>query len=369
VRQAEGLPTLATLRVDVGGGYPVWITRGGCSRAGELLASLVPPLLPSGWALVTDERVGPLHATRLRHGLKGWGAPAAEIVVPQRERAKTWHEAGRALRALAATGLERGAAVVCLGGGSVGDVAGFLAGVYLRGVAFLNVPTTLLAAVDASIGGKTAVNLPEGKNLAGVFHQPRAVLTDLDLLETLPPAEWRHGWAEAIKIAITSDPELFELLESRRPAREAAALQLAVERACRAKAAIVSADEREAGPRRILNFGHTLGHAIEAAGGFARWSHGEAVALGISGELELGVRLGVTPPDVAARCRELLRAYGLPVAGSGLGPEELAPFLARDKKNERGETCVLLTLQLGRPILRALSPGDPDLTAAIRSVV
>jgi 3-dehydroquinate synthase len=368
MRQAEGASVVATVRVETARSYPVWITRGGSRRAAELLGALEPPCRPSGWALVSDERVASLHSEGLLAGLEAWGEPVAVIRLPERERAKTWEAAGLALRRLAQAGLERGGVVVSLGGGSVGDVGGFLAGVYARGVELVNVPSTLLAMVDAAIGGKTGVNLPEGKNLVGVFHQPRAVLADLELLATLPESEWRNGWAEAIKIAITSDPELFELLETAEPLTGTAALERAVERACRAKAGIVSVDERESGLRRVLNFGHTVGHAIEAAGGYARWSHGESVALGIACELELGVRLGVTPAAVASRSVALLARYGLPVRGSGFGPDELAPFLRLDKKNERGETGVLLTVQMGNPILRRLAPGDPDLREAIRSV-
>ncbi len=368
MRQAGEVVLLATARVETARPYPVWITRGGSRRAADLLTELDPPLTPSGWALVSDERVSALHGSALRSGLAAWGDPLVVLALPERERAKTWETAGQALRGLAQAGLERGGAVVCLGGGSVGDLGGFLAAVYARGLSFVNVPTTLLAVVDASIGGKTGVNLPEGKNLAGVFHQPRAVLVDLDLLATLPAPEWRNGWAEVIKIAITSDPPLVELLESGAPREDPAALERAVERACRAKAAIVSADEREAEGRKVLNFGHTVGHAIEAAGGYARWSHGESVALGIACELELGVRLGVTPAAVARRATALLESYGLPVRGSGFGPEDLEPFLRRDKKQERGKANVLLTVQMGRPILRRLPPGHPDLREAIRSV-
>lgn len=359
---------MRTVIVETVSSYPVWIERGGARRAGELLESLAPSLAPSGWALVSDARVAALYGELLCGGLARWGSPAATVLMPRGSRAKTWKAVGEGLRALASSGLERGGVVLCLGGGSLMDAGGFLAATYLRGIDHVNVPTTLLAAVDASIGGKTGVDLPEGKNLAGAFHQPRAVIADPDLLSTLPEPEWRNGWAEAIKIAITSDPPLFELLESESPLSEGGPLELALELACRAKAAIVSADEREAGPRRVLNFGHTVGHAIEAAGGFARYSHGESVALGISCALELGVRLGVTPSELAARCRELLRRFGLPTQGSGYGPEALSPFLRRDKKSVHGVVPVVLTMDIGRPILRRLTPEDPALLAAIRSI-
>jgi 3-dehydroquinate synthase len=368
MRQAGGDVTLATVPVETVAPYPVWITRGGLRRAGALGRELAPPLAPSGWALVSDARVAALHAPALLDGLADWGEPVAQVLLPEGEDAKTWDALGGLLRRLAQAGLKRSGAVVTLGGGSIGDAGGLAAALYARGVALVQAPTTLLAMVDASIGGKTGVDLPEGKNLAGAFHQPRAVLVDLTVLDSLPSAEWRNGWAEIIKIAITSDPELFELLERTAPPVSTQVLERAVERACRAKAAIVAADEREAGLRKVLNFGHTVGHAIEAAGGYARWGHGEAVALGIACELDLGVRLGVTPRALAARGIGLLERYGLPVRGAGFGPRELEPFLRRDKKNERGETAVMLTVQMGNPILRRLPPGHPQLREAILAI-
>ena len=181
-----------------------------------------------------------------------WGSPCETVRLPEGEEAKTWEGAGGVLRRLAQAARPRDAVLVALGGGSVGDVAGFVAGTYARGIAFVNVPTTLVAAADASIGGKTGINLPEGKNLAGVFHQPRAVLTDTDLLRTLPAREWRNGWAEIIKIAITSDATLFALLETLAPAPASDVLDVVLERACRAKAEVVSADERDVGVRGVL---------------------------------------------------------------------------------------------------------------------
>ncbi|MFN2431498.1 MAG: 3-dehydroquinate synthase [Gemmatimonadota bacterium] len=359
---------MRTVVVELPRPYPVLIGEAASAALIERLEALHPKVSPSAWALVSDARVEALHGRRLRRSLAAWGAPAATVLLPEREAAKTWEVAGEAVRRLAQADLDRDALVVALGGGSVGDVAGFAAGVFLRGVDLVNVPTTFLACVDASVGGKTGVNLPEAKNLAGVFHQPRAVVVDLAFLATLPESGWRDGWAETVKIAITSDPRLFELLERAGPARDTDLVREVVERACRAKARIVALDEREDGARKVLNFGHTVGHAIEAAGGFVRWSHGEAVALGISCALELGVRLGVTAPAMAERCRGLLRRCGLPVEGSGFAPEDLHPFLARDKKREAGRTVVLLTVDLGRPILRALPPGDADLDAAIRAI-
>lgn len=365
--QAVADVILARVNVGVGDGYPVWITRGGVPRAAELLEALDPPLRPPAWALLTDERVSALHSAALREGLAGWPAPAMVHALPA-DGAKTWDAAGLALRRLAAAGVGRDGALVCLGGGAVGDAGGFVAGTYLRGVDFVNVPTTLLAVVDAAIGGKTGLDLPEGKNLVGVFHQPRAVLADLDLLSTLPAPAWREGWAEVIKIALICDRALVEGLEAWGPEPAGRNLLAAVERAVRAKAAIVAADEREAGPRRILNFGHTVGHALEAAGGYRRWSHGEAVALGMACALELGVRLDVTPPPLAARARALLRRFGLPTEGAGLEPADLGPFLARDKKAREGELVLVLIREIGKPILRRLAPGHPALDAAIRAV-
>ncbi|MBA2565227.1 MAG: 3-dehydroquinate synthase [Gemmatimonadetes bacterium] len=367
LEQADG-PGTRVVTVATAVGYPVLIGRGIAGRAAELLAGRGGLTAPRAWALATDGRVSGLHAATLLRGLDSWGGPAETLLLPERERAKTWDVAGEALRRLAAREIGRDGLLVAFGGGAVGDAAGFVAGTYLRGIGFLNAPTTLLAMVDAAVGGKTGLNLPEGKNLVGVFHQPRAVLADLELLATLPEEEWRNGWAETIKIAITSEPALFRLLEATGPSREHPFVEEAVVRACRAKATIVAADEREAGLRRVLNFGHTAGHAVEAAGHFERFSHGQSVALGISWALELGVRLGVTAPSLAGRCRELLERFGLPVRGAGFPPDELLPFLRRDKKAYGGEVAVVLTVDIGKPILRRLPPADADLREALRSI-
>jgi 3-dehydroquinate synthase len=259
--------------------------------------------------------------------------------------------ASRGWDALLAAGLDRGSTVVALGGGAVGDLAGFVAATYMRGINFVQLPTTLLAQVDASSGGKTAIDHPKAKNLIGVFHQPRLVLADTAVLATLPDREYRSGFAEVIKHGIVLDAAYFADLEaSCGPllAREIDTLTRVVAGSCRLKAHVVESDEQEAALRAVLNYGHTIGHAVEAATGYARWTHGEAVSLGIAAEARLAERLGVGSRETANRQIELLRAVGLPVRDSGAPPSAVLEALGRDKKSREGRVPFVLAPEIGR---------------------
>jgi len=258
--------------------------------------------------------------------------------------------ASRGWDALLAAGLDRGSTVVALGGGAVGDLAGFVAATYMRGVNFVQLPTTLLAQVDASIGGKTAIDHPRAKNLVGAFHQPRLVLVDPAALTTLPEREFRSGLAEVIKHGIVLDADYFADLEKHLVpllARDIETLTRVVAGSCRLKASVVERDEQEAELRAVLNYGHTIGHAVEAVTGYARWTHGEAVSLGIAAEARLAERLGVGSRETTVRQIELLRAVGLPVRDSGAAPLAVLEALGRDKKAREGRVPFVLAPAIG----------------------
>jgi len=271
----------------------------------------------------------------VREALESTGLPVSQTVVPAGEASKSFVELERIVRETIRAGCDRRACLVALGGGVVGDLTGYAAASLLRGVPFVQVPTTLLAMVDASVGGKTGINVPEGKNLVGAFHQPRAVVMDLDTLRTLPRREVRAGWAEIIKTAAIRDTRLLSLIEKEREALLAgdeALLGRVVARCVRIKAAVVEADERESGVRMILNFGHTLAHGIEAAQGYGGLLHGEAVAVGMVFAARLGERLGRTATGTAERLEGTLAAYGLPVGLRGCDTSRILAAMSRDKK-------------------------------------
>jgi shikimate kinase/3-dehydroquinate synthase len=284
---------------------------------------------------ITDEAVGPLYAGRL-------GPLAADLRIPPGEAAKTWDQAGRLLRALAAAGMDHDDHVLAVGGGVVGDVAGFCAATYQRGVAVVQVPTTLVAQVDSAYGGKTGVDLPEGKNYAGAYHQPAAVLADPATLATLPPAELAAGWAEVIKTALIAGGRLWERVRG-----GAAAPDRDLVLACaRTKLAIVAEDERDAGRRQVLNLGHTLGHAIETVTGYTRYRHGEAVALGLLAALTLSGR-----PALRAEVAALLGARGLPTRlDPAVDPDAVLAATQRDKKRRGGRVGYVLVEEPGRVV-------------------
>jgi 3-dehydroquinate synthase len=311
--------------------------------------------------VVADANVAERYLEPLGRGLAARGWARVHLVVPEGEDAKTLHTATVLHRQLATQEAHRDDLVVALGGGSVGDLAGFVAATYMRGVPFLQVPTTLTAQVDAAIGGKTAVNLPEGKNLVGAFHQPVAVLADVATLSTLPDREYRSGLAEVAKYALTLDLELLETLE-RDPSpvveRDPTVVEPLVARCIRAKAAVVGVDERDTGRRLVLNYGHTLGHALERIDAFAGRSHGEAISVGMAFAARLAEELRIATPGLAARHSRLFSALGLDAHGALPPTDEILAAMRMDKKYRGGMRFVLLE-DVGRPIVVDALDEDP----------
>jgi 3-dehydroquinate synthase len=364
-----------TRAVEVGLGdraYEVVIGEGLIASAGERLRPFVKR---NRAAVVADETVMKLHGAALVAGLAKAGVEAPMIAVPPGEASKSFEQLAELSDRLLELGLDRGDLIVAFGGGVVGDLAGFAAAIYKRGIDFVQVPTTLLAQVDSSVGGKTAIDTPRGKNLIGAFHQPRLVLADLALLSTLPDREMRAGYAEVIKYGLLGDAHFFAWLEENGGDvldRQPGALGYAVARSVQMKAEIVAADEREAGRRALLNLGHTFGHALEAEIGFGEaLLHGEAVALGCAQAFRFSVMQGLCPPADAARVEAALAARGLPtqmsqvVGGAPLAVERLIGHMAQDKKAEDGG----LTFVLVRAIGDAVVEKRVDVTALRRFLV
>jgi 3-dehydroquinate synthase len=327
--------------------YPIHIGAGLLERA-ELFA---PHVGGRRAAIITNETVAPLYAQRLEATLAAAGARCQRIVLADGEAAKVWTTLDAIYAALLSAQADRKTVLVALGGGVVGDLAGFAAATYQRGIAHLQVPTTLLAQVDSSVGGKTAINHPLGKNMIGAFHQPQAVVADTSTLATLPPREYAAGLAEVVKYGAIHDLDFLAWIEANAEqllARDAAALAHAIRRSCEIKAAIVAADERESGVRALLNFGHTFGHAIESAAGYGTWLHGEAVAAGMALAARLSARLGRLPQADAQRLVALLERLRLPVKPPQLSREAWLEFMGRDKKNEGGRITFILLDALGR---------------------
>jgi 3-dehydroquinate synthase len=305
--------------------------------------------------------VARLHLTRLRAALDGSGIAHQSVILPPGEHTKDFSFLQKLTGDLLEIGIERSTVLIAFGGGVIGDLAGFAAAVLLRGIDFVQVPTTLLAQVDSSVGGKTAIDMPQGKNLVGAFHQPRLVLADVDLLKTLPKREVLAGYAEVVKYGLINDPAFFEWLETNGEAVvriDAAAARQAVATSCRAKAAVVAADEREQGDRALLNLGHTFAHALETETGYGPdLLHGEAVAVGTALAFDLSARLGLCPAADAARVRRHLRAVGLPGALGDIktpGGQRrwnvgaLLAHMGRDKKVRDGKVTFILARGIGR---------------------
>jgi len=342
---------METLSVALGSrAYPIHIGAG-LLDAAELYR---PHLGGGAAAIVTNEVVAPLYLEKLKRALPG--IRVTEVVIPDGEQSKSWQTLNRLFDQLLKARCGRDALVIALGGGVVGDLAGFAAAIYQRGVPFIQVPTTLLAQVDSSVGGKTAINHALGKNMIGAFHQPVAVISDVATLDTLPERELRSGLAEVIKHGFALDASFVDWLESNVEKilrRDHGALAHAIRRSCELKARIVAADEREAGERALLNFGHTFGHAIEAGTGYGTWLHGEAVAAGMVMAAELSALMGQLKKNEVSRVRALVKRAGLPVNGPALAPERMLELMALDKKAAKGKTRFVLLESLGRAALRS----------------
>jgi 3-dehydroquinate synthase len=336
--------------------YPIHIGADLLARA-----DLYRPYLAGGSvAVVTNEAVGRLYGEKVTAALEKAGARVTRVAVRDGEEAKSWQTLNLIFDALLKARCGRDTLLVALGGGVIGDVAGFAAAVYQRGVDFIQVPTTLLAQVDSSVGGKTAINHALGKNMIGAFHQPRAVIADVATLDSLPERELRAGLAEVIKHGLALDEAFTRWLEQNMEklvARERGALSYAVRRSCELKAAIVAADERESGDRALLNFGHTFGHAIEAGAGYGAWLHGEAVAAGMVMASELSLRIGNIQRADVARVKDLLRRAGLPVSGPAITPERMLELMAVDKKAAGGQVRFIVLEAVGKAALRGDLPA------------
>ena len=316
--------------------------------------------------IVSNTTVAPLHGAKLRAALAGRYRTVHEVVLPDGEDHKDWSTLNRIFDALLAHGCDRKTVLFALGGGVIGDMTGFAAACYMRGVPFVQVPTTLLAQVDSSVGGKTAINHPLGKNMIGAFYQPARVLCDLDTLATLPPRELSAGLAEVIKYGPIFDMEFLGWIEANVEAlmrRDTVSLAHAVRRSCEIKAEVVGQDERESGLRAILNFGHTFGHAIEAGLGYGEWLHGEAVGCGMVMALQLSQRLGLVDEAFVQRVTALVQRAGLPTVGPALGAERYLELMRVDKKAEAGEIRFVVIERPGRAAVR----GAPD--AVVRQVL
>src|SRR5947209_15105661 len=328
--------------------YSIVVEAGALAGVGERLRALG---VGRRAALVTDAAIIRLpYPAAVVESLERAGFSVTVIEVPEGEAAKTLTVAEHCWDRLLAAGLDRTSTVLGLGGGAVGDVAGFAAATYMRGINFIQLPTTVLAQVDASIGGKTAIDHPLGKNMIGAFHQPRLVVVDPAVARTLPEREFRSGLAEIVKHGIVLDADYFVELErdlAPLAARDLGVLERIIGGSCRLKAAVVERDEREAVLRHVLNYGHTIGHALEAATGYTRYAHGEAVSLGIVAEARLARRLGIADDETVARQERLLEALGLPIRAGALDVEPIVSAMARDKKAKDGRVPFVLAPRIG----------------------
>ena len=348
---------MQTLRVELGErAYPIHI--------GERLltdARLVTPHLDlPKVAIVTNTTVAPLYLRQLSEALRAPGVEVISIVLEDGERYKDWATLNRIYDALLEHRCERKTTLIALGGGVIGDLAGFAAATYMRGIPFIQVPTTLLAQVDSSIGGKTGINHPLGKNMIGAFYQPRLVLADTAVLKTLPLRELSAGLAEVIKHGLIRDEGFVGWLEQnveKLLACDAEALAHAVRRCCEIKAAVVAEDERETGVRALLNFGHTFGHAIESGLGYGKWLHGEAVAAGMVMAADLSRRMGYIAQADVDRVIALLKRARLPVAPPDIAPGRMLELMAVDKKTEAGKLRFVLLDRIGAASVRAGVPA------------
>ena len=358
--------SVETVRVDLPGrAYDIRIGKGLTAMAGAEIASL---LSRPRVAVVTEERVAAAHLPALTRALEGAGIAATTLVLPPGEGTKCWAELGRTVEWLLSERIERRDIVIAFGGGVIGDLVGFAAAILRRGVRFVQIPTSLLAQVDSSVGGKTGINAPQGKNLIGAFHQPSLVLADIDLLSSLPRRDLLAGYGEVVKYGLLGDAAFFEWLEGAGPrlaAGDQEAMARAVRRSCEMKAEIVMRDETEQGDRALLNLGHTFCHALEAATGYdgARLLHGEGVAIGCALAFELSARLGLCPQEEPSRVRAHLGAMGMKVdlrdiPGELPGAEALLDLMGQDKKVVDGRLRFILARGIGAAFVTSDVPRD-----------
>lgn len=343
--------------------YPIHIGCGVLAKA-ELL---VPHIKQKKVVVVSNTTVAPLYLERLRSTLENAGISVLPVILPDGEAYKNWETLNLIFDALLGAHCERNTTLIALGGGVIGDMGGFAASCYQRGMPFIQVPTTLLSLVDSSVGGKTAINHPLGKNMIGAFYQPKLVLADISTLDTLPDRELKAGLAEVIKYGLIRDLEFFVWLEGnieRLLARDKEALAFAVHRSCANKAEVVVADEREAGERALLNLGHTFGHAIETGLGYGEWLHGEAVAAGTLIAAELSCILGWLTAEDVSRIEKIFLRAGLPVLGAPLGAERYLELMRHDKKVQDGKMRLVLLQKIGQAVMSDVA-SDAQICTAI----
>ena len=346
--------TIQTVRVDLGArSYDVRIGQGLLDRAGAEVLALAGRRRV---AVLTDRTVAERHLPRLQEALRAEGIEAPALILPAGEATKSWSHLGEAVEWLIAQRIERKDLVIALGGGVIGDLAGFAAAILRRGVRFVQIPTSLLAQVDSSVGGKTGINSPQGKNLIGAFHQPALVLADIDVLATLSPRDFRAGYGEVAKYGLLGDESFFDWLEAAGPtlSRDPAALQRAVHHSVAMKAGIVQRDETEQGERALLNLGHTFGHALESATGYSdRLLHGEGVAVGCTLAFELSARMGLCSQEAPSRVSAHFAAMGLPsriaqIPGDLPDDAALIALMGQDKKVQDGKLRFILARGIGQ---------------------
>lgn len=336
--------------------YPIHIETGCISRAAPELCEMYRGRKA---IVLTDTNVGPLYAGPLMDALNAGGVGTQVIEIPAGEPSKTPETVFSLLSRLTQAGMDRGDIVIALGGGVVGDIAGFTASIYLRGVPLIQIPTSLLAQVDSSIGGKTGVNLPEGKNLTGTFYHARAVYIDPGVLQTLPEEIFRDGFSEVIKHACIQSATLYDHLarfHSIQEVRDSDSMEHIVYHNCAIKTRVVMQDEREGGLRRLLNFGHTLGHVVENYFGYATYSHGQGVAIGMAAMSRIGEELGITRPGQAEEITRMIASFGLPTAFPDMEPGEVLSILSRDKKNLQGEIHAVFLQRIGKAVIETVTP-------------
>jgi 3-dehydroquinate synthase len=341
--------------------YDIVVERGALASVGARLRAIG---VGARAALFTDPAIARRYGRTVTESLSAAGLTVTVLELPEGEAAKTLAVASDGWDACVAAGLDRSSTIVALGGGAVGDLAGFVSATYMRGTNFVQLPTTVLAQVDASSGGKTAIDHAKGKNLIGAFHQPRLVIVDTGTVDSLPARDFRSGLAEVVKHGIVLEAEYFDDVERSAEAllaREPAVVDRVIAGSCRLKASVIERDERESALRMVLNYGHTIGHAIEAVTGFGRFTHGEAVALGIAAEAALATRLGVAGDETRRRQERLLERLGLPTRTAGLDAALVLDAMTRDKKSRDGRVPFVLAPEIGRfKIVDGVSAADVE---------